>query len=222
MIKHSNRCAEEAIGSLRILHHQEVPNPRHENHLNTVVLERGNVGRGVVRIDRDHRQLQSLQGPRHLAAVAERRVQRWPAVCGGNPSVKRNAQLLFVGQARPCANRKSVSRKICTETVVSVHINSGKLACLFGGSVLWRFGRVFVQVLRLLQAIPKPVKVTPSCGCRQAAHYRLFGAALVGKRGCGECAGATTPGAQSRRLETCHMKSKQSYTAKRYHSRVCN
>ena len=71
-IKSANRRAEEAIESLGILHHQEVPDPRHENHLNTVVIEGGYVGRSVIRIDRDHRQMQSIQGARHLSAVAER------------------------------------------------------------------------------------------------------------------------------------------------------
>lgn len=49
-----NRRADQPIESFGILNHQEMPDPRHEDHLNTMVLEGSYVGRSVVRIDCDH------------------------------------------------------------------------------------------------------------------------------------------------------------------------
>jgi len=75
MIKSVDRRAEQAIESLGVLHHQEMPDSRHEDYMNPIVLEGGYVGRSVFRVDRDHRQMELLQGLRHLTTVAERRLQ---------------------------------------------------------------------------------------------------------------------------------------------------
>ena len=52
-----NRRFKEVIESFGVLHHQEMPNSRHDDYLNAIVLEQSYVGRSVVRIDRDHWQM---------------------------------------------------------------------------------------------------------------------------------------------------------------------
>ena len=66
-----DRLPQKGVEPLGILQHHEVVYSGHQDHLDTVTLHGGDVGRRAVGIDGDQRQLELLQVPGDLAAVIE-------------------------------------------------------------------------------------------------------------------------------------------------------
>ena len=71
LIQLADSRVEQSIESLRIFHHQEMANARHEDDLNAIMIEGSLISWSIVGIDGNYGQLQFLQSPRHFATVAE-------------------------------------------------------------------------------------------------------------------------------------------------------